>query len=355
MKVKNALKNDKGSTIVVYTLALTAILGFCALVVDIGYTAIEKQKLQNAIDSAALAAVQELPNTTRAIEVAYQYMQLNGYDPSYITVDFSDSNRIININGTKTVEHFFAKIIGFENTTIRPGVSATKEIIGAAFNYALFSGSQNTPLVINGGDVFIDGSSHTNQKFVANGSDVTITGACEAVSTITINGSDINIENRIPNAPYISMPDFYHIIKAQAEKAGRVYHGNVSFNASHINIDEPIFVNGSVTINGSHFSGRGCILATGDIIFNGSNLNESGEDAVCFYSQNGNITINGSNATLDGIVYAPNGSVTMNGSHQTINGRVISDTIVFNGSNLRIISGITELESLPFCGARLIR
>jgi len=355
MKKFNLLKSNKGISMIIFSLALTALIGFGAIVVDIGVVIAEKQNFQNAVDSASLAAALHLPDTSKAVDTANHYVQLNGYIPSDISITFSDSNKTINISGTKSINYTFAKVLGFNNTEIHPSASATSGSIGDAFNYVLFSGSQNTTLTLNGSNQYIGGSSHTNKNFVANGSKLTITGACEAMTGITVNGSQININNRIPDAPFVSMPDFSETIRLQAEKAGQLYTGNKTFNGSNIDVSSPIYVDGDVTVNGSHFSGKGCVLATGNITFNGSNLNETTGDAICFYSKNGNITINGSHAVFDGILYAPGGSITMNGSNQTVNGRVIGNTVTFNGSNLSVIGGTNELRSLPSSGVKLIK
>ena len=47
-------------------LLLGVLLGFAALVVDVGMMYTEKAKLQNAADAAALAGAQNLPNATTA-------------------------------------------------------------------------------------------------------------------------------------------------------------------------------------------------------------------------------------------------------------------------------------------------
>jgi Flp pilus assembly protein TadG len=356
--VKNILckfKSRKGTSLILFAIALSSLMGFCALVVDIGNVSVEKQKFQNAVDSATVAAAQELPDTAKATTTANHYIQLNGYTSSDVSISFEDSNKTINITGTKTINYLFAKVIGYNNTTIHPAASATVGSMGEAFDYALFSGSTTRNLTINGSSQYIDGDVHTNLSFIANGSRLTITGTLEAVSMITTNGSQINIGARDPDADVIPMPDFSDTIKLQAEQAGQSYNGDRTFNSSNINLDSPIYVNGNVTVNGSHFTGKGCILATGTITFNGSNLNSTTDDAVCFYSKSGNITINGSNAVFDGILYAPKGSITMNGSNQTVNGRVIANTVTFNGSNLNIIGGTNELSSLPSNGVALIR
>ncbi|MCX7748756.1 MAG: pilus assembly protein TadG-related protein [Clostridia bacterium] len=355
MKAFRILRNNRGTSMILFTLLLTALIGLCAVVADIGTLIIEKQKFQNALDSAALAAALELPDTSKASYAATKYIQLNGFQSSNILVSFSDSNSRIDIKGTKDIPYTFAKIFGLKGTTVNPSASAAIGSIGDAFNYVLFSGSKNTTLTLNGSSQYVKGSAHTNRNFVANGSKITITGACEALSTVTVNGSQISIGSRVPNASYVEMPDFSEVIRLQAEQAGQVFNGDKVFNGSYMDIDAPIYVKGNVTVNGSHFKGKGCVLATGNITFNGSNLNASTQDAVCFYSKSGDITVNGASAEFDGILYAPNGSITLNGSNQTVNGRVIGNSVAINGSGLSIIGGTNELKSIPSSGIKLIK
>lgn len=349
------LKNDKGAIAIIAAVVIIVLIAMMGFVVDVGALYAEKAKLQNAMDSAALAGAQDLPNTADATATANQYIQLNGYDPSDFTITFSDSNHVISISGTNNVGFSFMKVLGFQDSDVYSTADARKTVVGDAFGYTLFSGSTSSTLTLNGSNQYIGGSSHSNQNFVANGSKITITGDCEAKGTITVNGSQINIPNRFPNDVVINMPDFSETLRLQAEAAGQVYIGNKTFNGSSIVVDQPIYVDGNVTVNGSHFVGKGCVLATGNITFNGSNLNASTDDAVCFYSKNGNITVNGSHAEFDGILYAPSGRITMNGSNQTVNGRVIANMITINGSGLTIQSGTGELESLPLGSVELIK
>jgi Flp pilus assembly protein TadG len=349
------LKKQNGSAMILLTLILTALIGFTALITDVGNVMVEKQKMQNAIDAASIAAAQELPDASRARDVANEYIQLNGYQPSDIEVTFSEDNNSIQISGTRVVNFYFAKLLGKNNTTIRPSATAECGSMGGAFDYVLFSGSKTTQLVLNGSNQTIQGSSHTNKNFIANGSKIAISGSCEAMGTITINGSQNSVGSRVPNASFVEMPDFSEALKLQAEQAGQAYTGSKTYCGSNISVDSPIYVDGNLTVNGSHFKGKGSVLVTGNITFNGSNLNQSSDDAVCFYSKRGNITVNGSNSTFDGILYAPGGSIIMNGSNQTVNGRVIGNTVTINGSNLSILGGSNELNSLPSHSVRLIR
>ncbi len=54
------IDREAGQVFVVFALALPVLLGFAALVVDLGNTYVQRQTVQQAADAAALAAVQEL-------------------------------------------------------------------------------------------------------------------------------------------------------------------------------------------------------------------------------------------------------------------------------------------------------
>jgi Flp pilus assembly protein TadG len=364
--MRNFCCGQRGSVSIITALFMAVLIGFLAFSVDVGIVLSEESSLQNAIDAASLAAAQDLPDTTKATATANQYIRLNGYEPSNISITFSNSNNTINIAGSKEVPYAFARVLGLTGVNIYPRTAATKTGLGAAFSYALFSGNPSYTLTITGSGQYIGGNAHSNYKFIMTGSSQTITGSGEAVSqfsitgsgvtiggmcegsSITTTGSGIQIGSKVfSSAPLIDMLDFSDLIKSQAEAAGQVYNGNKIFTGSGIDIDSPIYVNGDVTITGSQFTGKGCILATGNITFTGSGLTSNSGDAVCFYSQNGNIAITGSSAVVDGILYAPKGTISITGSGVTVNGRVIADKLLLTGSSYRIVSGTDELKSLP--------
>lgn len=337
---------------VMIMLAMALFLGLVATVVDVAILMMGREQLQIALDAAALAAAQELPDTTRAAATALDYFQRNGGNAT-VNVSFPDA-KTVTVTASRTVNYVFARILGFSNATMQTTSTATTGQMGQAFNYTLFSGSTTTTLTLNGSQHYVGGDVHSNRDFVANGSKLTITGACEAVTTITTNGSQINIGQRVPNAPNVGMPDFAETIKQQAMQAGTYFAGNKTYNGSSVSVTSPIYVEGSLTINGSGFTGRGTIVASGSITFNGSSLRGSAGDALAFYSKNGSITINGSQATVEGILYAPHGSITLNGSNQTVHGRVIGQTVTVNGSQFTVSSSSGDLAALPANGVKLI-
>ncbi|GLB31526.1 hypothetical protein LAD12857_34490 [Lacrimispora amygdalina] len=110
--MKNRFGNRKGSILVIVTLMLTAMLGAVALVTDVGMAYLKKQQLNNAVDSAALAGAQVLRRSqAEALDKAFQYAQLNGFDTQDVAISFPNSHTI-SVEGKKRVDFIFARVLG---------------------------------------------------------------------------------------------------------------------------------------------------------------------------------------------------------------------------------------------------
>lgn len=77
---QRALRVEDGQSLVLFVLALTVLLGFAALTIDVGNLFHDRAKLQNAADAASLAGAGVLPQgSAAAITEARNYAQKNGY------------------------------------------------------------------------------------------------------------------------------------------------------------------------------------------------------------------------------------------------------------------------------------
>lgn len=122
--------NNKGNVSIIFCLLITGLIGFTAYVADIGLIYAEKVKLSNALDSAALAAVLELPdNAADALSVAQDYLDKNGVEPSDVSIAVGADNMSIKIDGVKTVNHLFAPVIGIDSSNVKATATA---VIGPA-------------------------------------------------------------------------------------------------------------------------------------------------------------------------------------------------------------------------------
>lgn len=115
----------KGSVAILLCLVMISLLGFTAYVVDIGMIYIEKTKLNNAIDSAVLAASLELPsNPANARIVANQFLLNNNVDPNQTVIGISADNKSIEIDGIINVKHLFAPILGINSSSVNGNTKA---------------------------------------------------------------------------------------------------------------------------------------------------------------------------------------------------------------------------------------
>jgi len=98
------------------------------MVADLGHMIMEKQKLGDAVDAAALAGVQDLINDPiQAEDLAREYAQKNGLANPQIQID--QTNQQITVSGQKDVAFFFAKALGMDQTTVYATATAQTKVI----------------------------------------------------------------------------------------------------------------------------------------------------------------------------------------------------------------------------------
>lgn len=132
LNISKHIKSEKGTAIVIVALCMTVILGFSALVIDVGLVSYEKSKISNAVDAAALAGAQELINNkSNACSMANQYLEKNGINPLDAEIVLSDSDTKISVTVNKEVNYYFAKILGFDKGNAKAiGVAMCAPVIG---------------------------------------------------------------------------------------------------------------------------------------------------------------------------------------------------------------------------------
>lgn len=67
------MRSERGQALPLLALAMFVLIGFSGLAIDLGRVWVAKQQLQRAVDAAALAAGQDLPNSTNAYSAAVKY------------------------------------------------------------------------------------------------------------------------------------------------------------------------------------------------------------------------------------------------------------------------------------------
>jgi Flp pilus assembly protein TadG len=127
--IKHFLKNQKGTTIVLFALTLPVMLGFCGLATDIGIMCLEKTRITKLVDAAAIAGIYELPGTpanarASAQATAFQYANLNGLKGSDTITAVPTDNYTMPVSITRKVPFSFVKIFGINEGTVSATVVA---------------------------------------------------------------------------------------------------------------------------------------------------------------------------------------------------------------------------------------
>ncbi len=88
-KHSEALREQKGQSIIIFTFAVLGLIAMLGLALDLGLVYIERVKVGRATDAATLAGVSELTsnNEQATIDRAVEYLRLNGYNIGGLTGD----------------------------------------------------------------------------------------------------------------------------------------------------------------------------------------------------------------------------------------------------------------------------
>jgi hypothetical protein len=116
-------KEQSGVAKILFALSMFMIIGFTALVVDVGSLYFEKSSLQKSLDAAVLGGAQRLKvSEPEAKAVAIDLAAKNGFTVTDGEVTTGDD--FIEINKTVNKDLFFARIFGFHNTDVSAAARA---------------------------------------------------------------------------------------------------------------------------------------------------------------------------------------------------------------------------------------
>lgn len=116
------LGDQRGTTLILFAVALTMMLAMAAFAVDVGLLYLRRAQAQLAVDAAALAGAQDLPDTVQAEQTVLQYLAANldwlsapEYD-AQVTVEFpSDQGRkLVRLSLSASPPAIFGRLFGHE-------------------------------------------------------------------------------------------------------------------------------------------------------------------------------------------------------------------------------------------------
>jgi hypothetical protein len=130
---KTIWQEERGSALILITTALTVLVGFAALVIDVGMLYAKRLHLQNVADAAALAGAQEIHLDDGESEtVALNYALANGVTPEDLDISFDSSQKSVTVGVTITKPHFFARVLGLDETQVVASSTAQAQAVTSA-------------------------------------------------------------------------------------------------------------------------------------------------------------------------------------------------------------------------------
>lgn len=223
-----------------------------------------------------------------------------------------------------------------------PALKKKAKQIPKALQYALFSRNSEKSLEMYGWQSYITGNVYSGKDYIYQGSILNITGKADTVGTVTTGGWQINIDEINENQTPVEMPDLDADIMG---KAGDMesYSDSITFSEDTTVLEHSIYSEKDISFPGTNFIGDGYVIAKQNItcgLNQGSTYNDG---KVVMYAKEGDITLNGSEIALDGILYAPHGTVYINSNIFRLRGRIIADYIVMNASQVFIESAENDI------------
>ena len=111
--------DERGQTLPLFAAGLIGLIGLVALSIDVGRLVWARTQMQAAVDAAALAAAQDMPNGTSAASAAATsywtknatFITAQGQNVSFTTT-FPTGNKAVNITGQADIPTFFARVFG---------------------------------------------------------------------------------------------------------------------------------------------------------------------------------------------------------------------------------------------------
>ncbi len=220
--------------------------------------------------------------------------------------------------------------------TINFAISAVPQSIFAispVSDYVIYS---DEDIKVNMNKVVIKGNVFSGDDFNYLGDDVCLISkslnADNKNGNIT-TGEDLNLRAVKPD---------YTAQLANGVNYRTLFREDTVLDINEYDLSDSMSVKGKLEINRVKFSGKGYIRANDSIQYDAVDNDENCE--MFLYSKSGNITVQGADITINGVIYAPNGTVELNAKNLTVNGMIIAKNVEINGTNL-VVNEMPDKDS----------
>lgn len=257
-KFKRFADAEDGAVMVIAAISLIVFLSVVSLVTDMGLKYYQKNRLQSALDSAALAAVRYMPDEEKARITALEYVEKNGFSTENVVVEFPDEETV-RVSDTRDMQTIFATLFKVESVQIHAKAAAkyVYKNVGVNLDYLMFHGD-NIPFNLYGhynigGSVFGNGNVYAD-----GGAGSKITGTVFSSQTAAVNTSSVAAGHIQSNVVAQKMPDYDEMIMSVAPTASETVfertYNHIGKNSFYLNrYDSDATINSFIAINGSTY------------------------------------------------------------------------------------------------------
>ncbi len=153
--MKRLFGYSKGQMFVLYLAAVPALLGAIALSTDVGIMYFNWASMQRAVDAAALAGANYLPeDTSTAAARATLFATLNGLASTEVATTFNDpTDDTITVTASRDVPYYVAKVVGLTSQLVQVTASAQAPGGGISCLDCASLGPMGQPPLASGGTI----------------------------------------------------------------------------------------------------------------------------------------------------------------------------------------------------------
>ncbi len=359
-------------------IALPTLLGVGALAVDLALMSLSAQRVQNVVDTAALAGAVQGADASAAVLAANQTAAGNNtgspwpvdtivtaYGPGDTVPGFRAlgyREHVTEVSGATDFRFVFGRIFGLERATVRRDAAAMCEVwrnrLGEGFIFAGSTDPSVWGIYSDGLRNNFDGSIHANTGISLNGKDNTLSGDIRYRHSFTQNGPGFVHDGDVIETPVTEYPvdftwaDFdrgpwdhdvpgINVAASGSLSDGRWrVRGDMTVSCDSFHCEDAFFVvDGNVLIQGSRLGlDRVTIVGRGTVDFLGPDTRFSPDlhDLLAMttkVSSSDVMYIDGARCLVSGVLYAPNGGLYFEGSaEESYQVGLVANTVRLIGS-----------------------
>lgn len=133
--IRKLTRKEAGQALPLFGLFVFVLFGFVAMSIDVGRYVWARTQMQAAVDSAALAAAQSMPNLSDANAKAEEYwLDNSGFirgqgENVQFTVEYPEGNKAIRVSGSADIPTYFARLFGVDEWHVSASGDAESQVL----------------------------------------------------------------------------------------------------------------------------------------------------------------------------------------------------------------------------------